>query len=125
MWHESLAHVIRWIGFNYFSRIPHIQSWLVANIIWAFNNNPDKVFFQLLSPMVQGIHLLKLKLANFVIFFEFVKFGFKQSNQEKFDLVVKIGHMKSKYGTIGWNIFDDWGKVITILCMELIEDVFN
>jgi hypothetical protein len=51
--------------------------------------------------MVQGIHLLKLKLANFVIFFEFVKFGFKQSNQEKFDLVVKIGHMKSKYGTIG------------------------
>jgi len=29
----------------------------------------------------------------------------------------------ARYGTIGWNIFDDWGKVITILCMELIEDV--
>jgi hypothetical protein len=97
VWHESFAHVIRLIGLNCFSRMLHIQSWLVANSMWAFNNNIDNVFFQQLPPMVQGVHLLKLKVANFVNFFEFVKFGFKQFNQDKFDLIAKIGHMKSKY----------------------------
>jgi hypothetical protein len=65
--------------------------------MWAFDNNFDNVFFQQLPPIVQGIHLLKLKLAKFGIFFKFVKCGFKQFNEEKFDLVVKIGHLKSKY----------------------------
>ncbi len=39
---------------------------------------------------------IEVEIANVVNFFEFVKCELKKFNQEKFDLVVKIGH-KSKY----------------------------